>query len=50
MSFPHNTFVQRQVISKVGDLIGIKYFPAAPNKQEEGEKDGIKIQKGLEYA
>ncbi|KAF3509837.1 hypothetical protein F2Q69_00005459 [Brassica cretica] len=30
-----------EVISKVGDLTGIKYFPAAPKKQEE-EKDTIK--------
>ncbi|KAF8094975.1 hypothetical protein N665_0348s0058 [Sinapis alba] len=31
-----------EVISKVGDLTGIKYFPALPKKQEE-EKDGIKL-------
>lgn len=31
-----------QVISKAGDLTGIKYFPAAPKKQEE-VKDTIKL-------
>ncbi|KAG2293176.1 hypothetical protein Bca52824_039845 [Brassica carinata] len=31
-----------EVISKVGDLTGVKYFPAAPKKQEE-EKDTIKL-------
>ncbi|CAH8386350.1 unnamed protein product [Eruca vesicaria subsp. sativa] len=31
-----------KVISKAGDLTGIKYFPAAPKKQEE-EKDRIKL-------
>ncbi|XP_010503519.1 PREDICTED: long chain base biosynthesis protein 2b [Camelina sativa] len=31
-----------QVISKAGDLTGIKYFPAAPKKQDE-EKYGIKL-------
>ncbi|KAG5393724.1 hypothetical protein IGI04_023687 [Brassica rapa subsp. trilocularis] len=31
-----------EVISKVGDLTGIKYFPAAPKKQE-AEKDTIKL-------
>jgi serine palmitoyltransferase len=31
-----------QVISKAGDLTGIKYFPAAPKKQEV-EKNGIKL-------
>ncbi|CAJ1953323.1 unnamed protein product [Sphenostylis stenocarpa] len=27
-----------QVISRVGDLVGIKYFPAEPTKQEQGGK------------
>ena len=31
-----------QVISRVGDLVGIKYFPAAPNKQQQ-EKGMIKV-------
>ena len=31
-----------QVISRVGDLIGIKYFPAEAQKQEH-EKDPHKV-------
>uniref|UniRef100_M4DSS4 Aminotransferase class I/classII large domain-containing protein n=1 Tax=Brassica campestris TaxID=3711 RepID=M4DSS4_BRACM len=34
--------LRENVISKVGDLTGIKYFPAAPKKQE-AEKDTIKL-------
>ena len=35
---PVETFFLFQVISRVGDLVGIKYFPAEPKKQQEEEK------------
>ena len=35
---PVETFFLFQVISQVGDLVGIKYFPAEPKKQQEEEK------------
>jgi len=31
-----------QVISRVGDMVGIKYFPAEPTKQQQ-EKGMIKV-------
>lgn len=31
-----------QVISRVGDMVGIKYFPAEPKKQQQ-EKGMIKV-------
>lgn len=32
-----------EVISRVGDLVGIKYFPAEPNKQDQ-EQVRVKLE------